>query len=364
MQPKSPDGNHGVSDYFPHLPPYSDPTTGLLSKLPRAWIPYAQLMRIDRPGGFYAFYIPYLIGLMYSACVVSPTPRPIDLLSLAGIFIPFNIILRGAACTWNDTVDQDFDRRVARCRHRPVARGAVSTSAAHLFTACQLGVLFPVVALCFPPACAPHMLVIVLLFGVYALMKRVTYYPQVVLGIPFAWAIFFCNAALGGESFPFSISTILVPGSNLVNPHRGTPADATARGKATLSLFCANILWTVTYDTIYAHQDVTDDAQAGVKSMALRFRHNTKALASILTMAQVGLLTLCGMYADFGTLYFLGTVGGVAVAMGYYIYDVDLDSPESCAIWFHDQFWIVGAAFLQGFVCEYARKLCTSTPSP
>jgi 4-hydroxybenzoate polyprenyltransferase len=206
------------------------------------------------------------------------------------------------------------------------------------------------------------MFVIVLLFGVYALMKRVMYYPQVVLGIPFAWAVFFCVVALGKEPFPFSISTVLFHGST-VEDRQGARADAMAQGKATLALLGANIMWTVTYDTIYAHQDVADDAQAGVKSMALWFRHSTKALASILTMAQVGLLALCGMYAGFSTLYFIGTVGGVAVAMAYYIYDVNLDSPESCGARFHDQFWIVGATFMQGQVCEYARKLGNGAPS-
>lgn len=92
------------------------------------------------------------------------TPEPQTLLYLAIVLLPFNVVLRGVSCTWNDTVDQEFDRRVARCRHRPVARGAVSTVAAHSFTVLQLTVLYPATIILFPPACTPHMLITVLLF--------------------------------------------------------------------------------------------------------------------------------------------------------------------------------------------------------
>ncbi|KAI1073843.1 putative 4-hydroxybenzoate polyprenyl transferase [Whalleya microplaca] len=320
-------------NFFPHLPQYSNPTTGLLSKLPSSCIPYAQLMRIDRPGGFYAFYFPYLIGIMYTACITSTTPEPLELLRLAAILLPFNVLLRGAACTWNDNVDQSFDRRVERCRHRPIARGAVSTTQAHLFTLAQLAIGYPILTL-FPEPCTLHMLIAVVLFFIYALMKRITYYPQVILGFPFAWAIFFCVAALGMEPF----------GNHVM---------------ATLALFGANVLWTVTYDTIYAHQDVADDEKAGVKGMALRFRNSTKLLASFLSVCQVVLLAMCGRWAEFGTVYFVGTVGGVAVTMAYYIYDVDLKRPESCGAWFHDQFWIVGAGFMAGLTGEYVMRLMT-----
>jgi 4-hydroxybenzoate polyprenyltransferase len=321
-------------NFFPHLPTYSNPKTGLLSKIPVAWIPYAQLMRIDRPAGLYAFYFPYLIGLMYAACIASVPPRPQTLLGLALIFLPYNVLLRGAACTWNDNVDQRFDRRVERCRHRPIARGAVSTLEAHLFTLVQLAIGY-LITMLLPPACLPHVLVAAVLFFVYALMKRVTHYPQVVLGFPFAWAIFVCISALD------------------MKPLAGTTTIPT------LAMFAANVLWTITYDTIYAHQDVADDEKAGVKGMALRFKNSTKVLTSGLSLLQVGFLALCGQRAGFGGAYFVGTVGGVAIALCYYIYDVDLAQPESCGAWFHDQFFLVGAGFLVGLTSEYAAKVLT-----
>ncbi|KAB8199952.1 UbiA prenyltransferase family-domain-containing protein [Aspergillus parasiticus] len=326
IQDKQPEVN-----FFPNLPPYSDPKTGLLSTLPSSWIPYAQLMRIDRPGGLYAFYFPYLIGIMYAACIAPTTVAPVTLLLMAVVLLPVNILLRGAACTWNDTLDQDFDRRVERCRHRPVARGAVSTQQAHIFTCAQLAAGYPLLSF-FPVACTWHMLIMVVLFFIYAYMKRVTYYPQVVLGFPFAWAILFCVAAMDMPA----LGDHTVP---------------------TLALYAANVLWTIIYDTIYAHQDVADDEKAGVKGMALRFKDSTKLLASILATMQVAFLAVSGLWAGFGILYFVGTVGGVAAALGYYIYDVDLKNPQSCGTWFGAQFWIVGAGFMAGLTAEYMLNL-------
>ncbi|KAI2610577.1 putative 4-hydroxybenzoate polyprenyl transferase [Hypoxylon sp. NC1633] len=315
---------------FPHLPGYSDPTTGILSWLPRSLIPYGQLMRIDKPAGVYAFYFPYLFGIMYAACIAPTAPSPYTLLRLVSILLPFNVLLRGAACSWNDTIDKDLDRRVERCRHRPVARGAVSTTAAHVFTALQLAALYPMLAT-FPTPCRAHMAIIVTLFFVYAFMKRITSYPQVVLGFPVAWSIFFCIAALDMDPFGPRIAS-------------------------TLALFSASILWTIVYDTIYAHQDVKDDEKAGVKSMALRFKNSTKILAGSLAVSMVVLLVLCGVWVGCGMLYYAG-ITGVAAALSYYIYDVDLGDPKSCGAWFHDQFWFVGVPLIAAFTGEYVSRV-------
>lgn len=318
-------------NYFPHLPPYSIPTSGILSKLPSTWVPYGELMRIDRPGGLYAFYFPYIFSVLYAACIAPNPPEPQTVVGFIGILLPFNILLRGAACTWNDNVDQSFDRQVERCRHRPVARGAVSTTEANIFTLVLLAACCPIL-IQLPVSCTSHTFIAVALFFIYALMKRVTYYPQLVLGFPFAWAIFFCIAAMG---------------MNPLGDHLAS----------TLALFTANCLWTIVYDTIYAHQDVADDERAGVKGMALRFKSSTKLLSSILAIIQAIMLVLCGHWATFGMFYYVGTVGGVSMAMAYYIYSVDLKSPESCGAWFRDQFWTVGAGFVAGLGGEYCTKL-------
>ena len=110
-------------------------------------------MRLDRPAGFYAFYVPYLIGLGYGACLTDSAPSPTHLLGLCSLFLIYCIILRGAACTWNDNLDQEFDRQVARTKLRPIARGAVSTTQANIFTVALLLTEIPVFMV-LPAACA------------------------------------------------------------------------------------------------------------------------------------------------------------------------------------------------------------------
>lgn len=311
---------------------YTPPTKGLLSLLPLPLVPYAELMRLDRPAGFYAFYVPYLIGLFYAACLSSPLPSPSKILRLCLIFLLLGIVLRGAACTWNDNVDQGFDRQVARTRLRPIARGAVSTTQGHIFTLALLLTQTPF-AVILPAACTYHIVAINVGFGAYALMKRVTYYPQFVLGFPFAWAIFISCWALD------------------VNP---ASRDLVV---STISLFVANVIWTMIYDTIYAHQDIRDDVKAGVKSMAIRFGDNTKVFAAILAAMQIGLLALTGQQAGFSSLYFLFTAGGTTVTMASMLLIVDLKEPASCAWFFHSGFWYVGGSMTLGFAAEYFARL-------
>ncbi|KAK3995733.1 UbiA prenyltransferase family-domain-containing protein [Cladorrhinum sp. PSN332] len=329
-------------NYFPHLPPYTNPTTGFVSHLPLSWIPYAQLMRLDRPAGLYAFYFPYLIGLAYAACITSNSPSssspsetvpsPLTLLTLSAILLPFNILFRGATCTWNDTLDKRFDQQVARCRHRPVARGAVSVPKAHVWTLVQTLACAPIIYFCFPKETIPHALIGLALFLVYAFMKRVTYYPQAVLGVAFAWAIFFSVAAIPG-------------------------AQEKVYAPATVALAGSIVLWAFIYDTIYAHQDIADDVKAGVKSSALALQNWTKAICAVLTGIQGALLVLVGVWSQFGWGYYLGTVGGVLGTTAWYVARVDLNSPESCGRAFRTQFWTVGAGYVAGFVIEYGGKV-------
>lgn len=312
---------------------YKPPTSGFNSKLPSSWVPYAELMRLERPAGLYAFYFPYLIGLAYAACIGEPDPpSPARVCVLGALFLVWNIILRGAACAWNDNQDQEFDRQIARCRNRPIARGAVSTSQGHVFTAALCLALAPILAF-LPVDCTYHTVPMVILFGLYAFAKRVTYYPQVVLGFPFAWAIFFCCAALHVDPL----------GPRYLPP--------------TASLFAANVLWTISYDTIYAHQDIKDDVKAGVKSMAVRFANNTKLLVSVLSVAQVSLLVLTGWLTNLSPVYFVGTCAGTAIALASMIADVDLHNPSSCAWWFHWQFWFVGGSMASGMFGDYLLRL-------
>ena len=124
-----------------------------------------------------------------------------------------------------------------------------------------------------------------------------------------------------------------------------------------MSLFVANILWTMIYDTVYAHQDIRDDIKAGVKSMAIRFADSTKQLATTLAAIQVALLSYTGWHAGLSPIYYVLTCGGTAVALGKMIAEVDLKEPSSCARFFYRGFWYVGGSIIMGFAAEYTTRL-------
>ncbi len=293
------------------------------------------LRRIDAPRqtfGVLCHYVPYLIGLGYGACLTDSAPSPTHLPGLYGLFPIYCTILRGAACTRNDNVDQELDRQVALTKLRPIARGAVSTTQANMFTVALPLTEIPVFTV-LPAACAYHAIPINFFFECYALMKRITHYPQFVLGFPFAWAILMSCAALNVN--PLSNQRIL----------------------PTMSLFVANILWTMIYDAVYAHQDIRDDIKAGVKSMAIRFGDSSKEPATALTTIQVALLSYTGWLAGLSPVYFILTCCGTAVTLGQMIAEVDLKEPFSCARFFHRGFWYVGGSIIMGFAAEYTARL-------
>ncbi|PYI29204.1 hypothetical protein BP00DRAFT_308703, partial [Aspergillus indologenus CBS 114.80] len=271
---------------------------------PASWIPYLQLMRLDRPAGFIGFYMPSILGLVYAASLAGPGTVPLRQLLTQSIFwLVANILIRGAACTWNDNIDQEYDRQVDRCRGRPIARGAVSTQQAHVFLVLQLAVLGRLLHTLLPkhnPSAAYAAAAMGALYALYPFCKRFTHYPQAILGVPLALAIVLSAYSLVGDDDAQSKG----------DPFRDRPTTA-----ATLALALAEILWTMIYDTVYAHQDLQDDVRAGVKSMAVRFRHSTKPLCAALAVGQVALLALAGVWTHMPPVYFVVGVAGSAVAL-------------------------------------------------
>ncbi|KAJ5772365.1 4-hydroxybenzoate polyprenyl transferase [Penicillium odoratum] len=316
-------------------PPYEPPKFGFLSYLPTSWVPYAQLMRLDKPGGYYAFVFPYWIGLGYGASIALHPPTVWFLLSRAWLLSAACIFLRGAACTWNDNIDQDLDRLVARCRNRPIARGAVSTTAGHVFTATQTAVGSAAFFL-LPRICILDAIPITALFALYPFGKRFTNYPQAILGFPFAFGI------------------VLACHSIHVNPFALEPKGLLW---STIALVFANVFWTMVYDTIYAHQDREDDEKAGVKSMAVRFKESTKLLCSGLSIIIVALLATVGFLAKLGWIYYVVGVGGVMVSLGTMISAVNLTVPASCMWWFKWGFWYVGGMLLGGLLLQWSSRI-------
>ena len=319
---------------------YRPPTSGLLSLLPASWVPYGELMRLHKPAGYFAFYFPHLIGLLL-AQAVSPPSQPRSLhqqLTIHVCLLAGNLFLRGAACTWNDTLDAPYDRQVARCRSRPIARNAVSRVAGILFTAAQTALwialgLAPLGHECWAPAA-----LLAASQAVYPLFKRFTNYPQLWLGFSFG-----CGLGVGAGAGGIDIEDMLI---RLVrDASHGPPGDMATLGAwdrrvlgAMVCLYAAGVLNTLIYDTIYGHQDLADDLKAGVKSLAVAWRDDTKRNCVMLAVVEVVMLAAAGFAAGLGSGYYASAVGGSALVLGRMLYWVRLDDPALCMQCFN---WLI-----------------------
>ncbi len=211
--------------------------------LPLAMQPYAQLMRLDRPIGWWLLLLPCWWGLFLAQVSLG---GGVPNLWFAFLFLVGAIVMRGAGCTLNDIVDRDYDGRVARTKCRPIPSGRVSVKQALVFLVGQ-SLLGLAVLLQFNFHTIMLAMASLLIVSIYPFMKRITNWPQLVLGLAFNWgALVGWSATQGSLSWP--------------------PA----------MIYLGGIFWTLAYDTIYAHQDREDDVLIGVKSTAVHFGENTK----------------------------------------------------------------------------------------
>lgn len=291
-------------------------------------------MRIDKPTGIYLFYFPHLFGTLYAASFMRPKPSVAAIFGLNVYLFISTIFMRGAACAWNDNIDREYDRKVFRSRLRPIARGAISPFQGHIFT----GVLTVVAAgflILLPLDCIYIAIPSIILLALYPFGKRFIDYPQVVLGFQMSIGVVMGSAAMG-----------LNPLSSLED----SPLLASVG-----ALYASNVIWTIIYDTIYAHQDIKDDSKAGVKSMAVKFGDSTKFLLSSLAVLQVALLVGTGHVMEMDFSYLALSCGGALATLGYMIWSVDLRKPEECWWWFKNGCWYTGGAIAGGFLLEYLR---------
>lgn len=308
---------------------YEAPQTGLLSILPKSWVPYAELIRLDKPTGTYYLYFPCLFSTLIAAPFNIPMVTPTEVAGKACLFFAGALIMRGAGCAINDLWDRNLDPHVARTKFRPIARGALLPQKAILFTGFQLlaglGILLQ-----FPTPCLWYGIPSLLFVATYPLAKRVTDYPQLVLGFTFSWGAIMGFPALGMD---------------LMND---TYALSTAA-----ALYSSCVAWAVLYDMIYAHMDIKDDVSVGIRSIALRHEHNTKGVLSGLAVTQVALLALAGVSAGSGPIFFIGSCGGAALSLGVMIWRVRLKEVENCWWWFKNGCWITGISITLGLVGDY-----------
>lgn len=331
---------------------YNKPSHGIFRFIPNAWVPYAELMRLDRPSGFWAFYWHYLIGLGF-AINIPPFSSNLDLKAVVRLAVHlglWTVIFRGITCTWNDNLDQDFDRQVARCRVRPIPRGAVSTMKAHLFTALLtaigIGILYP-----FGESTLLHAGVDGVFLFVYPFLKRYTNYPQVELGFGLSYVIFLVTAMVGKDPLMPLLDSSLELAARVSKVVHAPLAQSAA------CLYIAGIIWTVIFDTIYAHQDYLDDLKAGVKGLAVRLgRKGTKPACYVATAVQLCFMVLGGHLAKFGAPYYAISCGGTGLLLGRMIWVVDLEDGDSCAWAFGPGSGYVGTAISAGFLVDFLSK--------
>ena len=275
----------------------ADATGNWVDTLAPAWSrPYLRLSRLDRPIGSWLLLIPCWWSAALAA-VAAHASAP-SVLRLVLFFIGA-FAMRGAGCTWNDIVDRDLDKSVERTASRPIPSGQVSVRQAAAFLVLQalvgLAVLLSFNG--FTIALGIASLVIV---AVYPFMKRITYWPQIVLGLAFSWgALMGWAAAFGRLDLP------------------------------ALLLYAGSISWVIGYDTIYAHQDREDDALIGIKSTALLFGPRTKPMLALFYGIAVVLLGAAGYTAGAGLVFALGLVA-FAAHLGWQIARLDIADPDNC----------------------------------
>ncbi|KAJ6093172.1 4-hydroxybenzoate polyprenyl transferase [Penicillium sp. IBT 16267x] len=310
---------------------YQRPTSGIFPFLPESWVPYAELMRLDRLGGFITFYLPCLFGLAYATSIAAVQPSLLLLVDRSITIFLCCVLARGSSCAWNDSVDRDFDKKVERCSVRPIARGAVTRAQANTWAIVQL-VLMVILVTRMPAAVMKYLGAIVVLAMAYPFAKRYTYYPQAVLGLTYGVGSLLCARSV--HVFPME-EEFIIP---------------------SMCIVVVNMLWIMIYDTIYAHQDVADDIHVGVKGMAVKYQNCTKLVTSILSVPMLGLLAAIGALTELGPLYYAFAIGGGAASLAATISCVNLKDEKSCAWWFSRGYAMVGMSILAGFLADSLSK--------
>jgi 4-hydroxybenzoate polyprenyltransferase len=258
--------------------------------------PYLRLARLDRPIGSWLLLMPCWWSSALAAVAAHKTAPSIVQLVL---FFIGAFAMRGAGCTYNDIVDRDLDASVERTRSRPIPSGQVSVFSASVFLVVQalIGLAVLVSFNVFTIGLGITSLAIVV---VYPFMKRITYWPQIVLGLAFSWG------ALMGWAAAFARLDL--------------PA---------LLLYAGSIAWVIGYDTIYAHQDREDDALIGIKSTALLFGARTKPVLALFYGLAVILIGAAGLAAGVGIVFAIGLLV-FAAHLAWQIAQLDISDPDRC----------------------------------
>jgi 4-hydroxybenzoate polyprenyltransferase len=297
--------------------------TGWVDGLPPSWIPYVQLSRLSPPAGLFLIYFPHVFGVAHAASThgyVLYDMARVCLVLLGGSFFCNN-----ASHAWNDLIDAPIDKKIHRTKNRPIPRGAISPKGALIFTVSQaFGAASFLMLLPWATTKAAIPTVVVTIYYPYA--KRHTHFAQLFLGFCLSWGTMVGSTAMG-----------------VAEPWRDVSA---------VCLFLASVSWVAIFDTIYAHQDLSEDLKVGVKSTAVKFKGKAKPFLWSLFTCMAALLACSGIGGGMGLAYYLISMGGCITSVGVMILRVDLGNPVSCWHWFSNGFWFTGASVAAGLLAE------------
>lgn len=269
--------------------------------LPAWFRPYARLSRLERPIGWWLLLWPCLWALMLAVSVYPERAllSPWLIAWYAIVFWIGAVAMRGAGCTYNDLVDHTIDEKVERTRSRPLPSNQITRRKAWIWLAIQLLIgLFALLQ--FNRYTILLGLASLLVVAIYPFMKRITHWPQLVLGLAFSWGGLVGWAAITGQ---LSLAPLLI--------------------------YVACVVWTIGYDTIYAHQDKEDDIMIGVKSTALLFAEHTKMWLAFFYTLMVTLMA-AGYWVAGVSWPAYGGLAAAAIHMGWQIRILDINNADQC----------------------------------
>ena len=258
---------------------------------------FIELTRLKRPIGFMLLFWPCLWGL---TLVYDFNSNLFNYFFYSALFLSGSILMRSAGCIVNDIADKNFDQKVERTKNRPIASGKVSVKLASTYALILCGIAF-LVLINFNKLTILMALISMPLAFTYPLMKRITYWPQLFLGITFNYGLVLAWISISGE---ISIIPII--------------------------FYLGAIFWTLGYDTIYGFQDIKDDEIIGVKSTSIKFKNDPKKFLFISYCMFIISLFLIGILMNFKMYYFLFMIVPALHLLVFQISRLNINLPLDC----------------------------------
>ena len=258
---------------------------------------FIKLTRLKKPIGFMLLFWPCIWGL---TLVYDFNSSLSNYIFFSSLFLAGSILMRSAGCIINDIVDQDFDKKVERTKNRPIASGKVSVKLALIYSIVLCGLAF-LVLINFNKFTIYMALLSMPLAFTYPLMKRITYWPQLFLGITFNYGLVLAWISISNE-------VSLVP----------------------LVFYFGAIFWTLGYDTIYGFQDIKDDEIIGVKSTSIKFKNDPKKFLLFCYLVFVVSLIFVGINMNFKLFYFMFLIIPTGQLFIFQIKNLNISDTNDC----------------------------------